>query len=74
MHAADTTHNSSMDTLEPDGLEPERIADEEKQEPQSEDDFLVHWDGDDDPLNPRRFSLVRRWYMVSVISLGSLLV
>jgi hypothetical protein len=76
MHAASTTQSSSMNTLELSDIQPQHIMDEEKQQAQSkpEPDFLVHWEGENDPLNPRSFSIVRRWYMVLIISLGSLLV
>ncbi len=52
-------------------------VDEEKQldqAPPSENEFLVQWDGDNDPLNPRSLPLSRKWIIVIVISLGSLLV
>jgi hypothetical protein len=52
-------------------------ADEEKQldqAPPSESEFLVQWDGDNDPLNPRSLPLARKWFIVIVVSLGSLLV
>jgi hypothetical protein len=56
-------------------------VDEEKQldqpsssTPPREDEFLVGWDGDKDPLNPRILPLLRKWFIVIVVSLGSLLV
>ncbi|KAI1411776.1 putative bicyclomycin resistance protein [Hypoxylon sp. FL1857] len=43
--------------------------------PQAEKDpFEVSWDGDDDPLNPRRISNVRKWLMVITVGMGSLCV
>jgi len=65
---------SSSDTEAP---EHGTFPDQEKQDtepPDSEVDFLVQWDGDDDPLNPRSFSTARKWLIVLVVSLGSLLV
>lgn len=48
------------------------------QEKQSADaptkvDFLVEWDNDNDPLNPRSFAVLRKWLYVVIISAGSLL-
>lgn len=51
--------------------------DEEKQldlSPPNENDFLVQWDGNDDPLNPRSLPLLRKWLIVVIVALGSLLV
>ena len=42
--------------------------------PPNENEFLVQWDGDHDPLNPRSLPLLRKWLIVIVVSLGSLLV
>ncbi|KAE8154970.1 efflux pump antibiotic resistance protein [Aspergillus avenaceus] len=39
----------------------------------SEEHFLVEW-SDDDPCNPRNMSLVRRWLIVIIVSMGSLCV
>jgi hypothetical protein len=54
-------------------------VDEEKQLDQippslCQNEILVEWDGDNDPLNPRNLPLVRKWFIVIVVSLGSLLV
>jgi hypothetical protein len=50
-------------------------GDEEKgQPPAMEQSFLVEWDGNNDPLNPRTMSVVRRWAIVAVVAMGSLLV
>jgi hypothetical protein len=54
-------------------------VDEEKQLDQAppsprEKEFLVEWEGDNDPWNPRSLPLVRKWFIVIVVSLGSLLV
>lgn len=38
---------------------------------EQEAQFLVKWDGDHDPMNPRNMSLWRRWVIVAVISMGS---
>lgn len=51
--------------------------DEEKQldlSPPNKNEFLVQWDGDNDPLNPRSLPLLRKWLIVIVVSMGSLLV
>jgi hypothetical protein len=51
--------------------------DEEKQldlSPPNENEFLVQWDGDNDPLNPRSLPLFRKWLIVIVVSMGSVLV
>jgi multidrug resistance protein len=39
------------------------------------DPFEVHWDdGDNDPMNPRSLTLVRKWIVVIIVSLSSLCV
>lgn len=38
---------------------------------EQESQFLVKWDDDNDPMNPRSMSLLRRWVIVSVVSMGS---
>ena len=43
----------------------------EKEGPSGDEEFVVKWDGPDDPDNPRNMSLFRRWVVVMVISLGS---
>jgi hypothetical protein len=40
----------------------------------AEDAFLVQWDGDADPLNPRSMTKLRRWLIVLIISSSSLCV
>jgi hypothetical protein len=49
------------------------IRDEEKQQDAGQS-FLVEWDGDNDPLDPRTFSVARKWFYVAVVAVGSLLV
>ncbi|KAK2762839.1 hypothetical protein FQN54_001014 [Arachnomyces sp. PD_36] len=39
--------------------------------PEQEPQFLVKWDDENDPLNPRNMSLLRRWIIVAVVSIGS---
>ena len=34
-------------------------------------EFEVQWDGDDDPMNPRNMSKVRKWVIVAIVSAGS---
>ena len=36
-----------------------------------ESQFTVKWDDENDPMNPRSMSLLRRWVIVTVISMGS---
>jgi hypothetical protein len=36
--------------------------------------FLVTWDGDSDPMNPRSMSKLRRWIIVFIVSASSLCV
>lgn len=49
------------------------IQDGEKQQDAGQS-FLVGWDGDQDPLDPRTFSAPRKWFYVAVVAMGSLLV
>lgn len=49
------------------------VTDEEKAQ-QAPETFLVDWDGDKDPLDPRIFSPLRKWFYVAVVAMGSLLV
>lgn len=46
---------------------------EKTSEPQLQS-FLVAWDGDHDPLDPRAFSPLRKWFYVTVVAMGALLV
>jgi len=61
--------SSELDTPTP----PQIIRDEEKQQDAGQS-FLVGWDGDNDYLDPRAFSAVRKWFYVAVVAVGSLLV
>ena len=36
-----------------------------------EQQFLVDWDGPDDPMNPKNKSLARKWVIVIIIAIGS---
>ena len=49
------------------------IRDEEKQQ-DADQSFLVDWDGDNDPLDPRTFSAARKWFYVTVVAVGAVLV
>ena len=40
----------------------------------SSEHFLVKWDGDNDPMNPRSMSKLRRWIVVLIVSSSSLCV
>ena len=35
------------------------------------ENFIVGWDGDDDPLNPMNLSLARKWIIVLILSAGA---
>jgi hypothetical protein len=51
--------------------------DEEKQQlpsPNSESQFLVEWDEGHDSLNPKNFRTAWKWVIVTIVSVGSLLV
>jgi hypothetical protein len=37
-------------------------------------EFVVTWDGEGDPLNPRSMSMLRRWVIVIIVSSSSLCV
>jgi hypothetical protein len=57
--------SSELSTSNPSDIE----RDEARQQP-----YLVEWDGDSDPLDPRTFSSARKWFCVAVVAVGSLLV
>lgn len=38
------------------------------------DEFEVHWEGDHDPLNPKSFSMARKWLIVIIVSASSMCV
>jgi hypothetical protein len=65
---------SSMDISKADLTQPSSLSDGEKAEASQPADeaFLVEWDGDDDPLNPRSFSSVRKWLIIFIVSMGTL--
>ncbi|PGH19034.1 hypothetical protein AJ79_00068 [Helicocarpus griseus UAMH5409] len=54
--------------------EPEEEEKAEEVPPGSEMEYIVRWDGHDDPLNPRNMSLGRKWLAVVVLSVGSICV
>lgn len=60
--------SKSASTIQPEA------RDEEKQQSDSKQSFLVEWDGDNDPLNPRTFSAARKWFYVAVVAIGSMMV
>jgi hypothetical protein len=60
---------SDSDTASPQNI----IRHEEKQQDPGQT-FLVEWNGDNDPLDPRTFSATRKWFYVAVVAVGSLLV
>jgi hypothetical protein len=39
-----------------------------------DNDLEVHWDGNNDPENPRNFKLFRKWVIVAIVSLSCLCV
>ena len=59
-----------------------RKNDEERQMPQetsethaeTEKEYEVKWDGDDDPMNPKSKSLARKWLIVLILAASSLCV
>lgn len=65
-------------TTSPSGTESAQTVptDEEKQQPplNSKKEQIVQWDGVDDPLNPQSMSVLRKWLIILIVSLGSLLV
>ena len=58
------------------GISYDLPVDEEKQETgtEPEEDHIVQWDGDNDPLSPRSMSVLRKWLILIVVANGSLLV
>ena len=46
------------------------IKDEETEEI-TDTSFEVQWDGEDDPMNPRHMSKIRKWVIVLILSAGS---
>lgn len=48
--------------------------DERPTDGSGDDEFLVQWDGDADPLNPRSMSKLRRWLIVLIMCSSSLCV
>jgi hypothetical protein len=64
----------STDISKADLTKPASLSDGEKAEPPQPADeaFLVEWDGDDDPLNPRSFSSFRKWLIIFIVSMGTL--
>lgn len=58
----------------PDSASPSRRVSDEEKAQEAPKSFLVEWDGDKDPLDPRAFSPLRKWFYVAVVAMGSLLV
>ncbi|EFW22052.1 MFS multidrug transporter [Coccidioides posadasii str. Silveira] len=50
------------------------VEDEEKLEQQRAVDFVVGWDGPNDPDNPRNMTYARKWLIVIILAMGSLCV
>jgi hypothetical protein len=46
----------------------------EQQRLEAKKSYLVDWDGEQDPRDPRTMSAGRKWCIVAVVALGSLLV
>ena len=65
----------SSETHRPQNTNDPGTADHSFQDPgrdcHSEKGFEVSWDGEDDPLNPKRMSKARKWLIVSIISMCS---
>lgn len=54
---------------------PRNLNDAEKQEPQQpSESFLVEWDGDKDPLDPRTWAPARKWFYICLVATGSMMV
>lgn len=68
-----STHESERKASQ-EGIIPSEQDGDEKNVPEAPQSFLVDWNGDKDPLNPRSFSPCRKWFYVAVVSQGSLLV
>ncbi|KAI2617371.1 putative bicyclomycin resistance protein [Hypoxylon sp. NC1633] len=62
------------DSEEGDATDDTLTPDQPDQPQTDKDPFEVAWDGDDDPLCPRRMSVVRKWLMVITCGFGSLCV
>ena len=55
--------------------EDEPVGNQEQDQAQDpEKEFEVHWDGDNDPMNPRSMSKARKWVIVLIVSATSLCV
>ncbi|EEH47722.2 uncharacterized protein PADG_03806 [Paracoccidioides brasiliensis Pb18] len=54
--------------------EPEEEDKEDELPTDPESEYIVNWDGYDDPGNPRNRSLGRKWLIVLVVSFGSICV
>jgi hypothetical protein len=65
---------SSIDISKADLTQPASLSGGEKAVPSrpADEAFLVEWDGDDDPLNPRSFSSFRKWLIIFIVSMGTL--
>ena len=69
----ESRRKSAPSVLDP-STESRNVSDTEKQATPPSDEFVVDWDGDNDPLCPRSRSLFCKWLIVCIISMGSLLV
>ena len=49
----------------------EEVSTKEPAEQETEKEFEVQWDGDDDPMNPRCMSKTRKWIIVLIVSAGA---
>jgi len=53
----------------------EQVASQDDERPHdTEKEFEVRWDGEDDPMNPRSMSKLRKWLIVMIVSWSSLCV
>jgi MFS family permease len=62
--SAQSTRVSSMNDTDP-----EKTGQEEP--PKTDEDFLVGYDGDDDPINPKNKKNATKWCIVIILALGS---
>ena len=65
------SRGSSFNKEQKDAERPAEDVDAKKTSPES---FEVQWDGDDDPMNPRRMPTWRKWMITLTVSVSSICV
>ncbi|EXJ78450.1 hypothetical protein A1O1_08850 [Capronia coronata CBS 617.96] len=69
------THNEEHEAISsPSSSSPSKRDGDEEKAQEAPHSFLVEWDGDNDPLDPRTFSPFRKWFYVNGVAMGSLMV